>query len=484
MTFEEYAAQDAVGLATLVARREVSPAELLDAALARTEAVNPAINAVVRRLDAIARETIVGGLPDGPLRGVPMLVKDDVAIAGTIRGFGSRLFADHRDEVDDELAVRMRRAGLVLFGRTNMPELAQSTSTEPALYGPARNPWKLAHSTGGSSGGAAAAVAAGIVPTAQGGDGGGSLRQPAVNCGLFALKTTRARLPSGPSWPERLGGLGTPGFVTRSVRDSAALIDATAGPEAGNPRRLSPFQRPLLQEVGRYPGRLRIGLLLTPFIEGPVLHPACEAATRDAAALLAGLGHDVEETALPIAIRRWQDAAVVLVASNLRVALQDRAAALGRALGPDDLEPGTWVRVMQGEISAPDYLRAQRTLLRVGQAVDALFDRFDLLLTPLSCIPPPRLGLLSMSASDVPTRLALGAASIAFTRVFNCSGHPAAALPWTRNQDGLPIGVQVAGRYGAEPTLIRVAAQIEAQRPWAHQRPPEAPLLNGRGATA
>lgn len=476
MTFDEYVAQDAVGVASLVARGEVSPGEVLDAALARQCAVNPAINGVVVGLEQMARDAIAHGLPDGPLRGVPMLVKDDVALAGTARALGSALFAGNIDTTDDELAKRMRAAGLVIFGRTNMPELAQSTSTEPRFYGPARNPWNLAHSTGGSSGGAAAAVAAGIVPAAQGGDGGGSLRQPAANCGLFALKTTRARLPAGPALPERLGGLGTPGFVTRSVRDTAALLDATAGPEAGNARVLPRFERPLLQEVGRDPGRLRIALITAPVIEGPVLHPACEAAVRQAASLLAGLGHAVEETELRIGIPRWHEAATTIVAANLRVTLQDRAEALGRALVPEDLEPGTWVRVMQDEISAADYLRAQRTMLRAGQAVSALFERFDLLLTPVTCIPPPPLGLLAMSAPDVATRLRLGAASIAFTRVFNASGHPAAAIPWMLDSDGLPIGIQLAAPFAAEASLIRMAACIEAERPWAQARPPELPL--------
>src|SRR3989440_9655209 len=333
-----YEDHDGLGLAGLVKTGQVQPSELLAAAVERVEQTNPAINAVVNRMYDQAKTAIAAGLPEGPFTGVPYLLKDlGVLYAGTVTSAGSGLFRDAVADHDSEIVIRMKRAGLVIFGKTNTSEFGLATSVEPRLFGPTRNPWNLEHTAGGSSGGAAAAVASGMLPMAHATDGGGSIRIPASACGLFGLKPTRARNPMGPDAGEGWSGASIGHAVTWSVRDSAALLDATSGPDVGDPYWAPPPARPFLQEVGRDPGRLRIALTVTPWIEGPV-DPECAGAAAAAARLCASLGHHIEEARPQIANAAWLQATLTIVTASLTFALETRAAALGRGLQEGDVE--------------------------------------------------------------------------------------------------------------------------------------------------
>jgi len=467
--FERY---DGIGLAELVRRREVTATEVLEETITRIEARNPTINAIVTRMYDEARKAIATGLPTGPFTGVPYLLKDLGALyTGVITAGGSRLFATDVANHDSELTARLRRAGLVIAGKSNTPEMGLAPSTEPRLFGPTRNPWKLSHSAGGSSGGAAAAVASGMLPMAHATDGGGSIRIPASCCGLFGLKPTRGRVPMGPDAGEGWGGASVIHAVTRSVRDSAALLDATSGPDIGDPYWAPPPARPFLDEVGREPGRLRIALTVTPWIEGPV-DPECAEAARDAARLCASLGHDVEEARPQIDEMRWRQATRVIVAANVHASLEARAAVLGRPLAETDVERMTWERVTDARtFSATDYAASIRIVHAVGRAVARFVERYDIIVSPTMCAPPWPLGVLDMSTTDAGRYLAAVFASIGFTSLFNSTGQPAMSVPLAWSAGGLPLGVQFAGRFGDEGTLFRLAAQLEAARPWAGRRP-------------
>jgi len=451
---------------------EVTPRELLDAAVARVEARDPVLGAVVIRAFDEGRKAIEAGLPDGPFRGVPWLLKDLYAEWKGVRlSYGSRFLADAVPAEDSEIVRRYRDAGLVLFGRTASPEFGITTTAESLLYGQTHNPWNPAHSTGGSSGGAAAAVAAGIVPAAHATDGGGSIRVPASCCGLFGMKPTRARVPSGPRLGEGWSGMSTAHAITRSVRDSAALLDAVAGPASGDPYWAPPPERPFLDEVGADPGRLRIALQVEAFNAAEV-HPDCEAAARDAAALCRSLGHDVEEATLRIDRESFGRASQVIIASSLHASLLERAEALGRDFTADDVEPMTWLLTqLVQQASATDYARALRTIHALGRQVAAFLDRYDAVLTPTMATPPLPLGRVALTRPDVPGLMADLSRTVGFTQLFNASGGPAMSVPLAWNDRGLPIGVQFAGRFGDEATLFRLAAQLEAARPWHGKRP-------------
>jgi amidase/6-aminohexanoate-cyclic-dimer hydrolase len=466
--FEQY---DGVGLAELIRRKEVSSEEVLAATLERIDNRNPVVNAVVTRMDDHARAAIRAGLPDGPFRGVPYLLKDlGVLYTGVGTSYGSKLYAGFVPDHDSELVARLKRAGLVIVGKSNTPEMGLCPSTEPHLFGPTRNPWKLDHSAGGSSGGAAAAVASGMLPMAHATDGGGSIRIPASACGLFGLKPTRARNPMGPDAGEGWGGASIGHAVTWSVRDSAALLDATSGPDVGDPYWAPPPARPFLSEVGRDPGRLRIALNVTPWNGAPV-HAECAEAARDAAKLCAGLGHTVEEGRPRIDEAAWFQASRVIVAANVTYALETRAAVLGRPLRADDVERATWSRVEDAKgMTAAQYAGAMHTVHRTGRVVARFLERYDALLTPTMCQPPHPLGVLDMQSAD-PSYLTAVFASIGFTALFNSSGHPAMTVPLAMSKAGLPLGVQFAGRFGDEATLFRLAAQLETARPWKDRRP-------------
>jgi len=470
---EQFERYDGLGLAELIRTKEATPEEVLAATLERIDGRNPAINAVVTRMDDHARAAIRAGLPDGPFKGVPYLLKDLGALyTGVVTSYGSGLFASNVPDHDSEIVARMKRAGLVIVGKSNTPEMGVAPSTEPRLFGPTRNPWNLGHSAGGSSGGAAAAVAAGMLPMAHATDGGGSIRIPASACGLFGLKPTRARNPMGPDAGEGWSGASIGHAVTWSVRDSAALLDATSGPDIGDPYWAPPPARPFLEEVGRDPGRLRIALTTTPRLAGPV-DPECAEAVRGAAKLCASLGHHIEEARPEFDEAAWGQASRTIVVASLTFTLETRAAALGRPLSQDDVERITWERVQEARaFSAADYARAIHTVHRTGRAVARFLEQYDILLTPTMAKPPHPLGVLSLSNPDSAAFLAARTASVGFTALFNSSGHPAMSVPLAVSKSGLPLGVQFVARFGDEATLFRLASQLEAAQPWKDRRPP------------
>lgn len=469
----EYDSYDALGLAELVANKQVTAGELLDEAVRRTEQVNGQINAVTERLYDHAKAQIASGLPTGPFTGVPFLLKDlGALLAGTRTSFGSRLYAEFVADHDTELVARYKRAGLVIFGKSSSPEMGISPSTEPVLFGPCRNPWNLEYSAGGSSGGAAAAVAARVLPAAHATDGGGSIRIPASACGLFGLKPTRARTPAGPDLGEGWGGQSIAHAVTLSVRDSAALLDATAGPDLGDPYCAPPQARPYLEEVGVDPGKLRIAVATTPWNGEPV-DPECKLAAEQAAKLCESLGHVVDVATPSFDAEALRTAARIIVAANVRNVLELRAAALGRELRPGDVEPLTWSLAQSADkYSAMEYARAINTLHRAGRLVAQFFTKWDVLLTPTMCSPPWPLGVLSLSNPDGDAFATAVNRSIGFTSLFNGTGNPAMSVPLHWTAKGLPVGVQFVGRFGDEATLFRLAAQLETAKPWIAQRPP------------
>lgn len=470
---KDYDRYDAMGLADLVRTRRVSAQELLDAAIARTEAVNPRVNAVVAQHYERARAALRQGLPDGPFQGVPFLLKDLHALLdGTVTSNGCQFFSDNLADHHTELVARYLRAGLNIFGKTNTPEFGLTVTTEPRLFGATRNPWSLDHMAGGSSGGAAAAVAAGIVPTAHASDGGGSIRIPASCCGLFGLKPTRARNPHGPDRGEGWSGMSTEHVISRSVRDSAALLDATCGPDRGAPYYAPAPLRPFAQEIGAAPGTLRVGLV-TRTAAGEAVEPDCERAVRDAAKLLESLGHRIEETALSGIEEGFGPAFRVIVAGNQRAIIEAYSAKTGRQPEADELERITWLFFESGgKASAADYARAVALVHRVGRQVAKLFERHDLILTPTLPKPPQKLGVFSMMTNDPEAYGREVGYFTSFTALVNVAGVPAATLPLHWTTDGLPVGVQLIGPYADEATLFRVSAQLEQARPWFDRRPP------------
>ena len=471
---QDYERFDAIGLAALVERKEVSPQELLDAAIRRTEAVNPRINAVVAKHYDAARAAIHAGLPQGPLRGVPFLLKDlHALLAGTITSNGSRFFAGNQADHDTELVARYKRGGMVIFGKTNTPEFGLTVSTEPRLFGPTRNPWSLTHMAGGSSGGAAAAVAAGIVPAAHASDGGGSIRIPASCCGLYGLKPTRARNPHGPDRGEGWSGMSTEHVVSRSVRDSAAILDMTQGPDLGAPYFATPPAVPFLAALGAQSPPLRIGLVTrTPADEA--IDAECERAVREAASLLESFAHRVEEIRLPPPDPELRAAFRLVIAGNTRAAVELYAARIGRQPGADELEKVTWAMFdAGGRASAADYARGVVSRHRAGRQFAGVFQACDLVLTPTLPKPPQPIGVFNLMADDLEAYGRDVAYFTSFTAIANIAGNPAASLPLHWTPEGLPVGVQLIGRYGEEATLLRVSAQLEQARPWFNRRTPE-----------
>lgn len=469
MTQDDYAQHDAIALAKLVADGQVSAQELLDAALARTEAVNPRINALNHLFADRARAEIAHGLPDGPFHGVPFVLKDlYMAYAGEPTANGSRFWATNIPSRSSELFERYRRAGFAIFAKSATPELGYSVTTEPAALGPTRNPWDLSRTTGGSSGGAAAAVAAGIVPMAHASDSGGSIRIPASCCGLFGLKPTRGRMPMGPERGESSAGLGTAHAVSRSVRDSAALLDISAGPDLGAPYGIAPPTRPWLSEVGADPGKIRIALVID--LPGDdTIHDDCRDAALDAAALCEALGHHVEPAALPIDRRLLAAASSVVAATLVRTLVEARAQQLGRPPADDELEPHVVALVEAGRsIDAADYLRATQYFQTVSRDLAAFQTRYPIILSPTLAQPPALLGTLNGSAADVRT---LSTAFAPYSALANITGVPAMSVPLFQNAAGLPIGTQLMGRFGDEALLFRMAAQFEAARPWKDRLP-------------
>jgi amidase len=473
---DELATLDATAQAALVARGTVSPRDLVDAAIARLERLNPTLNAVIH--PALERARTAAAAPAaGPFRGVPLLMKDiGGAEAGAPYHAGMRFLRDAgwREAADSYLAARLRGAGFVSLGRTNLPELALLPTTEPEAYGPTRNPWRLDHSAGGSSGGAAAAVAAGIVPVAHASDGGGSIRGPASMCGLVGLKPTRGRSSFGPALGERWSGFSVELVVTRSVRDTAAILDVTAGTMPGDPYAAPSPSRPWREAILAPPPPLRVGVLRRP-LRGLDLHPECVAAVDATVRLLGTLGHAVDE-AHPAALDEADSVLhyVTVVATNTARALDAWGAKVGRAPTAADVEPLTWALAERGrQVTGPELLATIEGVHAFGRRLAAWWtDGFDVLLTPTQGAPPPPLGWVS-STPDDPLRAFLRAAPYGvYTLPFNMSGQPAISLPLHWTADGLPVGVQLVAAYGREDVLLALAAQLEQAAPWASRRPP------------
>jgi len=459
---------DATAQAELVRRGECTPTELVDAAIGRIESLNPDVNAVIwTRADAARVEA--ANPVAGPFSGVPFLLKDlGGAAAGEPYHAGMRVLrdADWHAAVDSHVTTRARAAGFVICGRTNTPELGLAATTEPLAYGPTRNPWSPERSPGGSSGGSAAAVATGMVPAATASDGGGSIRIPASACGLVGLKSTRGRVSLGPAQGEGWGGASVAGVLTRSVRDTAAILDVLAGPMPGDPYVAPALARPLAEEVGADPGRLRIGLLTALPSGLAEVAPECAAAAEDAGRLLESLGH-VVEPAWPDALdEQWDVEAhrAVVVASAIARAVDGWGEVLGRELGPDDVEPGTAFLLELGRaLSASQYLTSLDWLHAWSRRFAAWWGDHDVLLSATTAAPTPPLGWLAQDAARI---LPL----VAYTGVFNVSGQPAISVPLS-SAGGAPLGVQLGATTNGEATLVRVAAQLEQARPWVDRRP-------------
>jgi len=475
VTIQGYSDLDGVELARMVADREVSAIELLDEAIERAERVNPTLNAIVYPWYDHARENALRGLPDGPMHGVPFLLKDLYTYyAGQMISNGSKIFADYVPDHDHEMVVRYKAAGLSIFGRSTSPELGITSTTESQLHGKTRNPWNTEHTAGGSSGGAAAAVAAGVIPVGNASDGGGSIRIPASCCGLFGLKPTRARTPSGPDVGEGWAGMSTIHAVSRSVRDSAVLLDATAGPDVGAPYFAPPPERSWAEEVGRDPGKLRIGVVIQPFNDCEI-DPDCIRAVEHAAELCRSLGHEVEDASL-VTPEEVRSPLFDVIRPSTRLAVELRAQELGRELNPEDVEPLTW-RMISGELpTSVAYIAATRAVHATGRIVARWFvgsdnGGYDVMLTPTMATPPLELGRLSLDRDDMYAQGQDVQRTVGFTSVFNASGNPAASVPLYWSEAGLPIGTQFVAPYADEATLIRLGAQLEAAQPWADRKP-------------
>lgn len=460
-----YRTLDGLALAGLVRRGEVSPAEVVETAIAAIEESNGPLNAVVTRLYDEARQAAAQGLPEGPFRGVPYLFKElVVSVKGAATTSASRLYAANVAPADSEIVARCRRAGMAILGKTSSSEFGLQPVTEPHLFGPARNPWNTAFSPGGSSGGAAAAVASGMVPLAHATDGGGSIRIPASCCGLFGLKPTRARITAGPEGGEGLAGLASQHAVTRSVRDSAALLDATAGPIAGDPYSAPPPAGSYLDAAGRDPRRLRIAFSTTA-PNGAAIHPDCATAVEKAAKLCEALGHHVEAAMPQFDVRAVEKAFAQVFQANVM-------ANIGRATGgalpaAGEVEPLTLALAERGlALPAPAYIAGLQTLQRESRRIARFHADFDVWLTPTLATPPPPVGHYDSDITDVELWLERLMGFIPFTYLANVTGQPAMSLPLARSRDGLPVGCHFAGRYGEEDLLLSLAGQIERAAPW------------------
>ncbi len=464
---------DALGLAALVKARKASPTELLEAAIARAEALNPRFNFMAQRHYDHARAAIANGLPQGPFTGVPWLLKDlNTYIAGEVTEGGSRFYKGARATVTSELVTRIERAGFVIFGKTTSPEFGLTGTTENKLTGDTRNPWNTAHIAGGSSGGAAAAVAAGVLPAAHATDGGGSIRIPASCCGLFGMKPSRGRIPMGPTRTEGWGGLSCHHAVSHSVRDSAAIMDVTHGVEPGSRYAAPTPDGSFLSQVTKKPGKLRIALMLKPHSGAPV-DVEVQAAVIAAARLCEQLGHHVEEAAPRVDAAAVGQASFVLIASSVAADIEDRAKATGIVPGPDVLEPITLAFLGYGRTTTGmDFARANNALQTAAVSVGQFMQDYDVILSPTLAAPPLELGRINLTPDcDFRTWGERAAMFSPFTQIANMTGQPAMSVPLGMSSGGLPIGVMFTGRYGEEALLYRLAGQLETAAPWADRRP-------------
>jgi amidase len=492
--FSDYDEYDGLGLAELVRKKEVHPSELVEEAISRIEKLNPQLNAVIHKMYELARRTANGDIPDGPFKGVPFLMKDILmAYAGVPLTNGSRFFKDFIPDHDSELVKRFKSSGVVVVGKTNLSEFGLVPITEPRLFGPTNNPWDLGRTPGGSSGGSAAAVAARMVPLAHASDGGGSIRMPASCCGVFGLKPTRGRTPIGPDFGEAWRGLHCDHVLSRSVRDSAAMLDVTAGPDIGAPYYAVPPVQPFLKEVDTDPGKLRIAFSAEPFLAATV-HKDCLKGLEVAAQLCQDLGHEVTEAGFQIDAKGFAKAFLTIVCVETSAAIKEGEVLLNRKASFKDFEPTTWVLGLLGkQCGAPDFSRSLNVAQLAGRQTGEFFTRYDVLLTPTLAMPPVATGELQPKGIRAAAMKLLGSINagalinalsgidalsqhvfgfMPYTPLFNVTGQPAMSVPLYWNDEGLPIGMQFVGRYGDEATLFRLAGQLEKARPWAERFPP------------
>ena len=471
MAFKEYGNYDAVGLADLVRRKQVTAGDLLDEATARTAKVDPQLNAVVVKHYDYAERQITNGLPDGPFTGVPFLLKDLELLEGTRTTSGATVLKEFVADHSNTLAQRFLDTGVSIFGKSSSPEFGLMPTTESRLHGPTRNPWNLDHSAGGSSGGAAAAVSARILPVAHASDGGGSIRIPASASGVFGMKPSRARNPLGPDRGEGWGGFSCGHVVSISVRDSAVMMDAIHGAEPSSPYVAPPPVRPFSQEVGRDPGQLRIAFTdKSPY--GDAIDPEIAAAVREIAQLLAGNGHQVEERAPPLAA---DPAAVMttIVGGNTALTVRLIEQRFGRAMTENDLEKLTLAMASNAKnTSATDYVAAQLAAFQISRGLATFFEHCDVFLCPTLCAPPVRIGELNSMSDDLSHIGPILRRYMPATSMFNMSGQPAMSVPLAWNKAGLPLGMMFSAKLGDEGTLFRMAGQLEQLRPWKDRRPP------------
>ena len=493
LLMNDFSSYDALSLAELVRSGHVSARELVLSSIENIETLNPRLNAVVHKMyDRALQEAHSPG--EGPFSGVPFVLKDLLSwYAGEPVTSGSRFFKGWIPPYDTEMVKRYRRSGVIVVGKTNTPEFGLTPYTEPELFGPTLNPWDTSLTTGGSSGGSAAAVASGMVPWAGGGDGGGSIRIPASACGIFGLKPTRGRTPAGPLAGEHWQGAAIEHCLTRSVRDSAAMLDAVSGPDVGAPYWATPPARPFLEEVGQSPGELRIAFTSKPLL-GHVVHDDCKAALADAVSLVESLGHHVVESEPPVDRERFNRSFLTMVCGEVHADLMDAAPLVGRKATPADVEYTTWaLNLLGGEISAGEFVYAEHYLRSSSRRIGEFFEKFDLLLTPTLAVPPFPTGSLQPPAHERALVRTLGRLRagnilkligaleksaekvfdvIPWEPLFNVSGQPAMSVPLYWNSRNLPIGVHFVARYGDEATLFRIASQLEQARPWMNRRPP------------
>jgi len=486
--FSEYTRYDGIGLAELVRKKEIEPAELCEAAIQRIESLNPAINAVIQPMYDLARKSIMHIPEGGALTGVPFLLKDLLSeYAGVPLTCGSKALKQYIPQADSEIVTRYKQAGLVVLGKTNCPEFGLLPYTEPELFGPTRNPWNLEHSVGGSSGGAAAAVAAGMVPLAAGGDGGGSIRIPASSCGVFGLKPSRGRTPTGPTFGEIWQGMVVEHVVTRSVRDSAAALDAIQGADIGAPYVIAPPASSYLREIEQPPGKLKIAFSTRSPIHTPV-HAECQKAVYETAKLLLQLGHEVDEDFPEIDGVQLAKCYFTMYFGEVAADLRQIEKMIGKPLKPADIEPLTWTIGLIGRtISAADFVYAKRFWNDAARAMGRFHQKYDLFLTPTVATPPPKIGELQpkpvervlmkainalgcgrlLTWTGLTDQMSLeGMAKFPFTQLANFTGQPAMSVPLHWTAENLPVGVQFMAPVGDEATLFRVASQLEKARPW------------------
>ena len=492
MAFSEYGKYDGLGLAELVRKKKVSPGELVEEAISRIETHNPKLNAVVYKLYEQARAKAKGKLPDGPFLGVPFLMKDLLAsLEGVPTSNGNKLWRNVPATVTTSMAKRWEDSGVIVVGKTNTPEFGLTPYTESDSLGPACNPWDTSCTTGGSSGGSGAAVASRMVPLASGGDGGGSIRIPSSACGLFGLKPTRGRTPTGPIIGEAWNGFAIEHVLTRSVRDSAAMLDATKGPDVGAPY-VIPEAGPFLKEVSKKPGKLRIAFSTKPML-GKNVHADCVRGVEETVALLKQLGHEVVEDTPVINGEEFSYRFLTVLAGQIRADIEDAAEMAGKKVSVDDFDVSTFGIGLFGTIlKASDYARSMRYLQSVSREIGRFFENYDALLTPVLNQPPVKIGALKPSAGEL-SQIKLIAKTgqtwildamgiikplaaqtyefIPWTPVFNVTGQPAMSVPLHWNDEGLPIGMHFVGKWGDEATLFRLAGQLEKAKPWFGKAP-------------